>query len=79
MQSANCLQLSVLPAARGWMAQLEHRAAGLFANEDMALRLAVAEALALRAAGRAVRIAVRDRFGRLVGERCLCEGFNPPL
>jgi hypothetical protein len=43
----------------------------------MALRLAVAEALALRSAGRAVRVGVRDRFGRLVGERCLCPNFNP--
>jgi hypothetical protein len=74
----DCTLFLVLPdKAGGWFSRLEERTAGPYATRDMALRVAIAEALQLRAAGRGVRIAVQDEDGTSRAEQCMCQRFTP--
>lgn len=59
------------------MTRLDSRAAGPYATRDFALRVAIAEALRLRATGRGIRIAVQDTDGTICAEQCLCKRFTP--
>jgi hypothetical protein len=73
----DCTEYLVHPCeAGGWMSRLESREAGPYATRDFALRVAVADALRMRAAGCDVRIAVQDADGAVCAERCLCERFG---
>ena len=72
-----CTEYLIRPCETGgWMSRLETREAGPYATRDFALRVAVADALRVRAAGREVRIAVQDAGGAVCAERCLCERFR---
>ena len=72
-----CTQYLVRPdSSGGWTAQLDCRAAGPYASRDLALRVAIAEALQLRAEGRNVRVTVQDADGENCAERCLCSRFS---
>jgi hypothetical protein len=76
-QDLTCTQYRVYPdSSGGWTAQLDCRAAGPYASRDLALRVAVTEALQLRAEGRKVRITVQDADGETCVERCLCSRFS---
>ena len=57
------------------MAELECGPVGPFANRDMALRVAVSEALRIYRVGRPARVAVYDRNCRLRAEHCVCGNF----
>jgi hypothetical protein len=71
----DCTQYLVLPCEPGGrMTRLDSRAAGPYATRDFALRVAIAEALRLRAAGRGIRIAAD---GTICAEQCLCQRFTP--
>ena len=57
------------PAARGgWIVRLSAREAGPYASRDIALRVAVVEALHLQRANRAARIIVRNSRGAICAE-----------
>jgi hypothetical protein len=75
----NCLHCCVSPVEKGWIAQLEHAAAGPFYSRDMALQVAVAEAMHAHRGGQPARVAVRDRDGRIRAAHCLCGDFKCPL
>jgi hypothetical protein len=76
-QDLTCTQYRVRPDSSGsWTAQIDCREAGPYASRDLALRVAITEALQLRAEGRAVRITVQDADGETCVERCLCSRFS---
>jgi hypothetical protein len=54
------------------MAELECGPVGPFANRDMALRVAVSEALRIYRVGRPARVAVYDKDCLLRAEHCVC-------
>jgi hypothetical protein len=64
-----------MPCGNGWIAQLEHCAAGPYPTQDLALRAAIDEALAIRRAGRPARVAVKSASDDILVERCLCASF----
>lgn len=71
-----CTQYLVYPdSSGGWTAQLESRAAGPYSSCDLALRVAITDALQWRAAGHDVRITVQDANGDICAERCVCTRF----
>jgi hypothetical protein len=75
--SADCTEYLVFPGESGsWLSRLAEREAGPYATRDMALRVAITDALQLRAAGRGVRITVQDARGNTCAVRCLCERFT---
>jgi len=49
---------------------------GPYHCRDMALRLAISEALSVRRAGQPARVAIEDRAGATVAKRCLCASFG---
>jgi len=57
------------------MAELECGPVGPFTNRDMALRVAVSEALRIYRIGRPARVVVYDRNCRLRAEHCVCGNF----
>jgi hypothetical protein len=73
----NCRQCRVALGDKGWIAETEKGEAGPYASEDTALRVAVAEVMRLRRAGRAARIALRNAQGDL-RDICLCAMVNAP-
>jgi hypothetical protein len=73
----SCSVCTVFPTSRQeWMANLENGPAGPFMNRDLALKVAVVEAMRLRRSNRAARIVVRNEDGRVCAERCLCRAFG---
>lgn len=72
-----CISCDLSPTDNGgWVANLEEKQAGPYWTQDIAIRVAIAEALRLRAAARPARVTVRDRSGTIRVERCLCIGFK---
>jgi hypothetical protein len=72
-----CLQCCVRPAAAGgWNAQIGKEDRGPYGTRDLALQVAVANALSIRRAGSSVRVVVKDAKGGTRVERCLCEAFG---
>ncbi len=49
---------------------------GPYHCRDMALRLAIAEALSMRRSGRPARVAIENRAGETIAKRCLCVSFG---
>jgi hypothetical protein len=75
-QYLGCRQNSVHPSAgHGWVAQIGDRESGPYLSRDMALRVAVADALCRRRCGEPVRLVVKDARGTVRAERCLCNRF----
>ncbi len=73
----NCVQCCVRPAeAGGWDAQVGTVNRGPYGTRDLALQVAVVNALSIRRAGRSVRVTVKDAKGGTQAERCLCEAFG---
>lgn len=72
----NCIECMVFAISSGdWVAHLENGPAGPFFNSDLALKVAVNEALSLRRANRPARVTVRARDGTVRAQRCLCRQF----
>lgn len=59
----------------GWMIESGRRELGPYYSCDMALRVAISEALALRRNGRPVQVAVAGKDGSIIASRCLCTSF----
>ena len=73
----DCKQLSVcLGGGSGWIAKLDARNAGPYATRDLALQVAVAEALQLFATGQSVCVTVGDAKGDVSAAHCLCKRFQ---
>jgi hypothetical protein len=60
----------------GWNAQIGKEDRGPYGTCDLALQVAVANALSIRRTGSGVRITVKDANGGTKVERCLCEAFG---
>lgn len=71
-----CVQCIVKPAANSWVAEIGDKELGPYLTRDMALRVAIADALACRKAGRPAQIIVKDADGAVCAGRCLCAGFD---
>jgi hypothetical protein len=75
-QYSSCQEYSVHPSAvRGWVAQVGDRESGPYLSRDMALRVAVADALCRRRCGQPVRLVVKDARGTVCALHCLCDRF----
>jgi hypothetical protein len=73
----NCVQCCVRRAPQGgWDAQIGTENRGPYDTRDLALQVAVANALSIRRAGGGVRVIVKDANGGTQAERCLCEAFG---
>jgi len=73
----DCIECMVFPLSSGdWVAHLDNGPAGPFFDADIALKLAVSEALRLREANRAARVTVRAPDGAVRAQRCLCQQFS---
>jgi len=73
-----CVACSVVPAKDGWMVECENTKRGPYQWQDVALRVATAEALAFRRNGQRARVSVQNCDGRVSAEYCLCADFNEP-
>jgi hypothetical protein len=74
--NSTCQQYSVHPSAvGGWLAQVGDRESGPYLSRDIALRVAVADALCQRKCGQPVRLVVQDARGTVCAWRCLCDRF----
>ena len=72
-----CVPCVVRPSGEtGWVAQIEGKEFGPYHSRDMALRVAIADALLRRRAGRAARVVVKDEQGAIRAKRCLCASFG---
>ena len=72
-----CSRIRVRPAARaGWMIDGGAGEMGPYHCRDLALRVAVAEALSARRAGKPAHVEIEDDEGVTVAKRCLCESFG---
>lgn len=72
-----CLQCCVQPAPQGgWTAQIGKEDRGPYGTCDLALQVAVANALSIRRSGCGARVTVKDANGGTQAERCLCEAFG---
>ena len=70
----DCAQCCVYPnRSGGWNAGPRKRPFGPYATCDVALRVAIAEALFLRRAGHRVSIRVEDADGHVRAAYCLCQ------
>ena len=74
---ADCLDCCVFPGRGGWMARLQAGEAGPFITRDIALRVAINDALHARHSGLSARVSVQDPDGSVRAERCLCEHVSP--
>ena len=60
----------------GWIAKLDSRDAGPYINSDLALWVAVAEAVRLSANGQSVCVIVENDKGSVVATYCVCKRLN---
>jgi len=66
----------VKPSAHdGWVAQVGNQEFGPYLTCDMALKVAVADALARRQTGCPASVVVTDADGTVRAKRCLCASF----
>jgi len=73
----SCCACTVFPTSRQeWVAHLENGPVGPFMSQDLALKVAITEAMRLRRANRCARVVVRDGDGSVCAERCLCQEFG---
>ena len=72
-----CTLILVRPARReGWVIDTAVREMGPYHTRDIGLRVAIAEALSIRRAGRPARVVLQGNDGTIIAERCLCAGFG---
>lgn len=73
----DCTRILVRPAPReGWLIDGAAREMGPYHSRDMALRVAISEALSIRRAGKPARVAIEARDGTIIAKRCLCVQFG---
>ncbi|WP_168192757.1 hypothetical protein [Undibacter mobilis] len=72
----DCTRILVRPGPReGWMIDGASREMGPYHCREMALRVAISEALTVRRGGRPARVAL-ESSGVIVAKRCLCVDFG---
>lgn len=71
----NCIRVRPGPRA-GWLIEGGAREMGPYYCRDLALRVAITEALSVRRAGRSAHIEVENSDGVTVARRCLCASFE---
>ena len=71
-----CDAYSVIPVEGGWVVELENVRLGPYQGDDIALRVAVTEALQQRRQGQSAKVSVKDRYGDICAEYCLCNDFK---
>ena len=72
-----CTQCLVTPAAsRGWTTKVGDIEYGPYLSRDMAMRIAISEALQRRRNGVSALVVVKDARGEVLAKRCLCAGFG---
>jgi hypothetical protein len=72
-----CNRIRVRPGPRaGWLIEGGAREMGPYHCRDLALRVAIAEALSVRRSGKPAHVEVEDGDGVMVAKRCLCESFG---
>jgi hypothetical protein len=75
-----CQNIVVSPTIQGgWIAKIGTREAGPYASQDLALRVAVAEAGQIRSVDRHICIVVQDASGDVSAARCTCYAFEQML
>jgi len=73
----DCTRVLVRPVSRlGWVIEDGAREMGPYHCREMALRIAILEALSVRRAGQPVRVAIENDEGTTVAKRCLCSSFG---
>lgn len=71
----NCIRVRPSPRA-GWLIEGGAREMGPYHSRDLALRIAIGEALSERRAGRPAHVEVEDSEGAIIAKRCLCASFG---
>lgn len=71
----NCIRVRPGPRA-GWLIESMAREMGPYHCRDLAVRVAITEALSVRRAGLPARIKVEDGGGATLAKRCLCASFG---
>jgi hypothetical protein len=74
--SDNCIVCRVSCGVDGWTAKVPTGDLGPFMSRDLALRLAISEAMAIRRTGGAARVSVDAADGHARVEYCLCADFE---
>jgi len=70
----NCIRVRPAPRA-GWLIEGGAREMGPYHCRDLALRVAITEALSVRRAGKPAHVEVEDGNGVMIAKRCLCASF----
>jgi hypothetical protein len=72
-----CITNSVEPSPRGgWTTKVKGGELGPYHSRDLALLVAVSNALQFRKCGGQVRVVVKDARGEICAKRCLCARFG---
>jgi len=72
----SCVPILVIPIEAAWVIERENVRLGQNQSKDLALRAATSQALLIRERGRAARVSVRDEYGNVCTEYCLCKDFK---
>ena len=70
-----CTLCAVMPNGKGWLAQVGRGEQGPYLSREIATRVALGAALALRREGCRARLSVQNGRGDVEFERCLCAEF----
>ena len=72
----SCTVCSVIPLDNNWVVECGATNHGPYLSNDIALRVAIAEALAIRRQGQRATVLVQDGSGRSYAGYCLCADFK---
>jgi hypothetical protein len=72
----SCTICSVISVDNNWVVECGKISHGPYMSNDIALRVAIAEALAIRQQGQRARVLVQDGTGRSYAGYCLCTDFK---
>jgi hypothetical protein len=67
-----------VPSGKGWLTQIGQAEKGPYLSREMAMRVALSEALGIRREGGRARLSVQNQAGDVQVERCLCAAFPVP-
>ena len=72
----SCVPCTVVHDAMGWMVQCESAYRGPYQSHEIALRVALADALTRRRSGQRARVSAKNHNGDVCAEYCLCANFK---
>ena len=73
-----CTLCAVVPSGKGWLTQIGKAEQGPYLSREMAIRVALTEALEIGREGGRARLSVQNDGGGVWVERCLCAKFPVP-